>query len=292
VPRLLARVDYSLLDRPRATLHGQLPIYRVALSGGLALLGGGLLAWAWARRREVTAASAITLLALLAWASAPFTGAGAAPFLQVNTLRYLIPAMAAGALALTLSGRIGRRTPWWVGALLAFACGWSAKTYLDTPYLPGEGTLVGASLAAAAAAALAGTFGVRRLRLTAFAGAVALAAVLALGGRHYVERHALSGDFDGGVAAWFTRRPAWRDGSRPIAFSPTPIGPLAGNRLHHRLELVAPDEPCTRVRARLARGWVVVRDVDRNLFGTLAAERCLAGLTPVHDDGVHRVYGG
>jgi hypothetical protein len=292
VPPLLASVDFSLLERPRATLHGQLPIYRAALSGGLVLLGGGLLAPAWARRREVWAVAALTLLALLAWASAPYTGAGAAPFLQVNTLRYLIPAMAAGAAALALSGRLGRRPRWWVALVLAVAAGWSAKAYLDAPYLPGEGTLIGAAAAAAAPAFAATKFAVRRLRLVLVAGAAGLALVLALGGRHYVERHSLSGDFDGGVVAWFTRDPAWRTNHRPIAFSPTPIGPLAGDRLHHPLELIGPREPCASVRARLTRGWVVVRDVDRKLFGTLAAERCLAGVRPVHDDGVHRVYGG
>jgi hypothetical protein len=292
VPPLLARVDYSLLERPRATLEGQLPIYRAGLSGGLVLLGGGLLAGAWARRREVAAASALTLLALLAWASAPFTGAGAAPFLQVNTLRYLIPAMAAGALALALSGRFGSRAMWFVTGVLVVAVGWSAKTYADTPYLPGEGTLVGAALAVGVLAVVAGAIGRRRPLLGAAAAALAMVAVLGFGGRHYVERHARAGDFDSGVVAWFTGQPAWRSGNQPIAFSPTPIGPLAGNRLRHPLELVGPHEPCAAVRARLTDGWVAVRGVDRNLFGTLAAERCLAGLKPVYDDGVHRVYGG
>jgi hypothetical protein len=41
----------------------------------------------------------------------------------------------------------------------------------------------------------------------------------------------------------------------------------------------------------MAGGWIVVRRADRNLFGTLAAERCLAGVKPVFDDGIHRVYG-
>ncbi len=135
VPPLLGRVNYSLLERPRATLEGQWAIYRVTLSGGLVLLAGGLLAPLWARRRAVIAAAAVTLFAVLTWSAAPFTGAGAAPFLQVNTLRYLVPAMAAGALALALSGRCA------VLVLLA-SIAWSAKTYLDNPYLPGEGTLI------------------------------------------------------------------------------------------------------------------------------------------------------
>jgi hypothetical protein len=132
----------------------------------------------------------------------------------------------------------------------------------------------------------------RRRPLLAGTAALALVALLALGGRHYVERHALAHDFDSGVVQWFTQQPAWRSTSRPIAFSPTPIGPLAGNRLRHPLELVPPGEPCSAVRDRLTRGWVVVRGVDRNLFGTLAAERCLAAAKPVYDDGIQRVYGG
>jgi hypothetical protein len=234
----------------------------------------------------------VTLAALLTWASAPFTGAGAAPFLQVNTLRYLIPALAAGAVALALSGRLGRRTGWWAAVVLAAAAAWSAKTYLDHPYLPGEGTLALAALGGAAAAAGGGSLVHRRPKVSAIAAAAAAVALLALGGHHYVERHALAGDFDSGVVQWFTSQPAWRSGSRPIAFSPTPIGLLAGNRLRHPLQLVAPDEPCAAVRDRLSRGWVVVRGVDRNLFGALAAEKCLAATKPVYDDGIQRVYGG
>ena len=80
-------------------------------------------------------------------------------------------------------------------------------------------------------------------------------------------------------------------GSAPIAFSPTTSAPLAGNRLRHPLSVIPADEPCALVTGRLAHGWVVVRDVDRNLFGSLAAERCLARTKPVFTDGIHRVYG-
>lgn len=293
VPSLLDAVDFSLLQRPRATLEGQLPIYRAAISGGLVLLGGGLVACAWARRRTVVAASVLTLLAVLAWASAPYTGAGAAPFLQVNTIRYLIPAMAVGALALALSGRSGRRAQGWVALLLAASLVWSFKTYLDASYLPAEGLLIGASAAAALVVLGASMLAVRAraARLIGVAGALALALVLGVGGRHYAERHARAGDFDSGVVGWFTGQPAWRSGDAPIAFSPVVIAPLAGNRLDHPLSLVRPGESCASVRARAARGWVVVRDADRKLFGALAAERCLAAARPVFDDGLHRVYG-
>jgi hypothetical protein len=289
VPALLSRVNYSLLGRPRATLEGQWPIYRVALSGGLVLVGGGLLAPLWARRREVLAAAAATLVALLAWAAAPFTGAGAAPFLQVNTLRYAIPAMAAGALSLALSGRSGRAR-WWVGLVLVAAIGWSLKAYLDDAYLPAEGGLL---LAAGAVFVAATALPKRRLKPIVAIPALAalIAAVLTLGGRHYAERNAEAGDFNSGVVRFFTTQAAWRDGSAPIAFSPTLIGPLAGNGLKHPLELVGPAETCAQVKARAQDGWVVVRGVDRKLFGTLAAERCLSGAPTLYDDGIQRVYG-
>jgi hypothetical protein len=294
VPALLGRVNYSLLERPRATLEGQWPIYRVTLSGGLVLVGGGLLAPLWARRREVLAAAAVTLVALLAWAAAPFTGAGAAPFLQVNTLRYAIPAMAAGALSLALSGRSGRAR-WWVGLVLLVAIGWSLKTYLDNSYLPAEGALFLATFVAAGAVFLAATL-LRNRRLKPIVALPALAALIAavvvLGGRHYAERHAQARDFNSGVTRFFTTQAAWRDGSAPIAFSPTLIGPLAGNGLKHPLELIGPSETCSQVKARARDGWVVVRGVDRKLFGTLAAERCLSGAPTLYDDGIQRVYGG
>ena len=56
-------------------------------------------------------------------------------------------------------------------------------------------------------------------------------------------------------------------------------------------KLTRGDEPCPAVRERVTRGWVVVRGVDRKLFGALAAERCLATVKPIFDDGIHRVYG-
>jgi hypothetical protein len=287
VPPLFERVNYSLLDRPRATLVGQWDTYRVALSGGIVLAAGGLLAPLWARRREVIGAAAATLVATIAWASAPFTGAGAAPFLQVNTLRYAVPAMAAGAVALALSARSGRWARWWVALVLLVAIGWSAKAYLDDTYLPAEGVLALAAIAGAAVA-----FVLRRRPTTAAAAGLAgLFLLAALGGRHYVERHALAHDFDSALVQWFTENPSWRAGSAPIAFSPTTSAPLAGNRLRHPLSVIPADEPCALVTGRLAHGWVVVRDVDRNLFGSLAAERCLARTKPVFTDGIHRVYG-
>jgi hypothetical protein len=286
VPPLLDRVDFSLLERPRATLEGQWPIYRLTLSGGLVLLAGGVLAPLWARSRAVCAAALVTAAATLAWAAAPFTGAGAAAFLQVNTLRYVLPAMAAGALAIALSGR--DRARWWAALILLGALGWSAKTYLDDAYLPGEGTLIAVSLVAA----LAVTLLLRARPWTLpFIAAVGVTLLAAAGGHHYVERHGKAGDFDSGVVTWFTTQQPWRDGDQPISFSPTPIAVLAGNRLRHPLELVGGHETCAQVVNRARRGWLVVRGVDRTLFGTLPAEQCLAAYKPVYDDGVHRVYG-
>lgn len=297
VPPLFARVNYSLLERPRATLEGQWSIYRNTLSGGLVLLAGGLLSPLWAPRRTVAAGAVVTLLATLAWASAPFTGAGASPFLQVNTLRYLIPALAAAASVLALSGRYGgRRLQAWVALLLAGALAWNAKTYLDDGYLPSESALVLCVLAGTAAAAALGVFLARPRAVPAaavpVAAALAAALLLVLGGHGYVERHADAGDLDSGVVRWFTAQPDWRSGDAPIAFSPAQIAPLAGDRPRHPLELVRPGESCAQVRARLTRGWIVVRGVDRNLFGLLPAERCLASVKPVYDDGFHRVYRG
>lgn len=286
VPPLLNRVNFSLLERPRATLEGQWPIYRLTLSGGLVLLAGGVLAPLWARRRPVAIAAAATLAALLAWASAPFTGAGAAAFLQVNTLRYLIPALAAGALAIALSSRYGNRTRALAAAALIAALAWSAKTYLDDAYLQGEGTLVLAAIAASVVTALVAKAPARTAAVIA---AVSAAALLTAGAHSYAQRHAVSSDFDSAVVGWFAKNE--RDDHRPIAFSPTPIALLAGNRLTHPLELIGAHETCREVLTRAARGWLVVRDVDRTLFGTLPAEQCLAGVKPVYDDGVHRVYG-
>jgi hypothetical protein len=291
VPEHLDKLDFSFIGRPRETLEGNVDLYRQVLAGALALLAGGLAAPAWAPRRRVVLAAGATLAAALVWSAAPFTGAGAAEFLQLNTVRYLMPAFAAGALALALSGTLGAgRALWAAAAVLALALLWSARRYGQDPYLPSEWEGVAVGLAVALALALAARVLQARMLLAASLAALVLA--LAAGASGWVERHSRAGDFDAGVVGWFSGQPTWRDGEAPIAFSPTPLAALAGDELAHPLRLVAPGESCARVRRRLVEGWVVVRAVDRRVFGTLAAERCLEGLEPRFADGVHSVYGG
>jgi hypothetical protein len=291
VPEHLDRLDFSFIERPRQTLEGNVDLYRQVLAGALLLLAGGLAAPAWARHRRVLLAAGATLAAVLIWSAAPFTGAGAAEFLQLNTVRYLMPAFAAGALTLALSGALGRRGALWLaGAVLGLALAWSARRYGQDPYLPSEWEAVAAGLAVALVLALAARVLPAAALLAAALTALALA--LAAGASGWVERHSRAGDFDAGVVTWFSGEAAWRDGKAPIAFSPTPVAALAGDELTHPLRLVAPGESCARVRRRLAEGWVVVRAVDRRVFGTLAAERCLERVEPRFSDGIHSVYGG
>src|SRR2546423_1168976 len=76
VPPLIRDVGHSLLERPQATFRAGVDnLYRDSVAGGLVLIAAALTAPLWGRTRATILGAAITLLALLAWASAPFTGA-------------------------------------------------------------------------------------------------------------------------------------------------------------------------------------------------------------------------
>jgi hypothetical protein len=289
VPSLFSRLDQSFLTHPTGRYASQVwPTYRAVLAGGLVLLVGALSSPLWARGRAVLAAAGLTLAALLAWASAPFTGAGAAPFVQIQAVRYMVPALAAATVTIALASRSGPRSARIAGALLAGAIGWSLYRYGQLPYLPHEWLLLlGAAAGAAAALAL------RRApaRLVAGAGAAALALVLVLGAPGYAPRHDGAGETDSALIGWLADRPAWRDGSAPVAAYPVPVALTAGSRLEHSLSSVGRDEPCARVRAHARAGWFVLTRYDEHFFPIRHLRGCMRGIRPGFDDGYFLVYG-
>src|SRR5439155_2456134 len=75
-PPFFRRLDTTFAGRPRATLDRNADIYVKTLAGALLVLALGLAAPLLApRRRWVAAAWAATLVALVSWLVAPFTGA-------------------------------------------------------------------------------------------------------------------------------------------------------------------------------------------------------------------------
>ena len=294
VPVYLERIDASFLEHPRASLEGRVGEYVRVLSGGLVLVAGGLLAWLpRPRARMVIGASAATAIAALAWMAAPFTGRSDDPVLDLSlfTVRYLLPVLLAGVVGLALAGRTNRVAR----GLLAGALAWNvvAVARLGFPDVPSAPTLLTGVVAGALASAVAGPH-VRRAALVG--GIASLAAIVVAAGlsdgwvRRVAETNATPA---APLEAFFAAQPGWAEGREPVAFVTSVIGPVAGDRLRHPLELIPGDEPCPQTLARLRRGWVVVRDIPDELRALLAPVRapaCLAGVRPVAHPGEWLVY--
>lgn len=134
LPRALAPFAQSFLDHPRAMLSGRLGEYAKVLGGGVVLLAGVVLVPLLARTRAVLLSSLLALVALVAWAAAPFTGISSSTPLAVGATRYMLPALAAAAAAAALgardAGRAGRRTVLgvlWVAAVASAA--WTSHRF-------------------------------------------------------------------------------------------------------------------------------------------------------------------
>jgi len=306
VPPFLERFHVSFLERPVETLDGRLDQYRVALGGGLVLLLGALAAPLAAPRRQVLAAAGVTVLAVLAWASAPYTGVARAPvfdLLAVSTTRYLVPATFVATLALGLAATATGRGHWVPLAFLAVAVAVNLREILmlPFPFLPGAGTAVVAAAAGTAAGVLAGSWGKAPALGGARAAALVVAGALALvpTTSGYMDRYALTpstltSEHLAKVVAWFAALPGYAEDDRPVAATPIQIGVLAGDRLRHPVELMPDNAGCEDVRRRVREGWVVVFDspfaeLNRHSARTVA---CLAGgPPPVFAAGPYRVYG-
>src|SRR3954471_808320 len=111
VPKSIAIVDTTFLDRLGPTLDRIGNEYLHHFGGGIILLAGGVLAVAAASRdRRVRWASLFVALGFLLWARAPVTGVPVETRLDsviFSTTRYLLPVLAGAAVALALaaSGR-------------------------------------------------------------------------------------------------------------------------------------------------------------------------------------------
>ncbi|HEV2753618.1 MAG TPA: hypothetical protein VGV36_07270 [Solirubrobacteraceae bacterium] len=300
-PQALSRISTSFLDRPVATLEGRIGAYATGLAGGLFLVVGGVLAWLLARRRAVVLASVATAVATFAWMGAPYTGMATDAYVDMSlyVIRYLMPAVSAGAVALALASRgRGMRAIVAIG-LLALAAAGSGVASLDIGYprmpsarLLGVGALAGAGLLVVWAWLAAR--GPRVLRASVGVVPVVAAVVLAVGASGYVERHARTdATFATPVIAWFAAQEGFRDGDAPISLSPQVIGPLAGDRLQHDVNLIPGRAPCREVRARAREGFVVVRDLPaltRSYLEPYRAGECLADEPAIFSDAGIRVY--
>ena len=311
VPEQWAGFTNTLLSAPGATLEGRVDEYLGLLGGGALLLAAGLAAPLLSLRRDVLLISGATGLAVLLWAAAPLTGKAENPLVDfsLTATRYLLPATAAATAALALASRGARGRAVVASLALVAALGWNLErdAALGHPYVPGALPVLAGAGAGVLLVVLigrprwtwSGALRRRRAGRLAAAGLATMAAAVLLAGSAsgYVERHAdASADrgavFDTQLTRWFASRPGFESGERAISLAPTTVGPLAGDRLGHRLELIPSSEPCGRVEARAREGWVVLGD---NAFGVPAPRSgpllCFAGQRPIYDDGAFRVYG-
>lgn len=294
-PPVIEALDHSLLERPRATLRGNLDAYLATLAGGMVLAVGALLSPLAGRSKASLIAAAVATLALLSYAAAPVTGLGDAGLIgfPLLTLRYLLPALAACALAVALAARAGGRAAVAATAALAGSSAWSIgrDLALDYPPVPSIATLaLGVALGALAALVLGGPL--RRLvdrppglrRALAAAGALVGGLALSLPAAGYVERNARIAAAPSVEIPRFFTEPAAPPERAAVAFSPASDARVAGDRLRRPLRVVPRDAPCERYR----RDWAVLT-TSSSVLNTVsdldlapgALERCIYSDPPL-----------
>lgn len=241
-PRPAALPD-SLLGAPHRTLAGHVGEYLGRLAGGTLLLTAAPAALV-ARRRGVVLAAAATVVGVLLWAAAPVTGRSAdasAAYIALTTLRYLLPTLALGALAVALAAAAPRARH--LAALaLAGATAWSALRVAALP--PDERVATGVIVLAALAGLLtvavlgrvlsgsavaAGGVQPRTGALAVAVAAVASVGVLVVGASGWVARHGRSPSaWDAGAATWLAAQPRFHEPRDDVAMAPFAMAALAG----------------------------------------------------------------
>jgi hypothetical protein len=295
VPHSVRIVHTSFVDRPGATIDLLGHSYLNRFGGALLALAAAALAPLAAPRRRVLLAAAATLGGLLLWARAPVTGIARSSAMAetvYSTTRYALPVVAAACLVLALAAtdarrRLFRATPL---ALLAAATVVNlVQTFgLHFPVAPSALTpLAGALVGAALAAPLAR---LPRRRLLPALVAVAAATLLAVPASGFVQRHGdTHSSLVSSVVSWLAAQPSYRDGDSPVATTPAFVGPLAGDRLQHRLEAIPPAaSSCSALAARARSQWLVVYGGALGGIAPAAVSRCM--LAPAFDNGPIAVY--
>ncbi|HEU0317633.1 MAG TPA: hypothetical protein VFR49_09915, partial [Solirubrobacteraceae bacterium] len=157
VPAAFRALGASFLADPRHLIGAYWREYLAVLGGAAVLIGSGLAVPLVRRSRAALAAAAAAALALLAWGVAPYTGLetyGAVG--AIANTRYLLPAIAACALAVAVCSRgAGPVTRFLVLGSLGASIAYSVvKTAAFGPLRPSLGTLVVAAAAGAVVAEL------------------------------------------------------------------------------------------------------------------------------------------
>jgi hypothetical protein len=295
VPFAVKIQSATFLDHPIATIDLLKDSYVKRFGGALIVLAAGLLAPLAAPSRRVVLAALATLAGLLLWAQSPITGINpgvALPETVFSTTRYALPVVAAACVALAFTVADARNRFLRVAPLIVLAVATVVDLVLTFrlpfPVAPAATTPVaGAALGAVVAAILRPPRLPRRVAPVVLAAAAALLAIPADG---FLKRHS---DIGGGVPGTIGRRleadPSYRDRSAPVATTTAYIGPLAGDRLSHRLVLIPRGEPCGTLSRRGQSEWLVLYGGPFGGPAPAKLKRCLAQ-APVLDSTPLVIY--
>jgi hypothetical protein len=292
-PSGIAAVDTPFIRHPWHTIDLAGHLYLERFGGGVLLIVGGLLVPFVARERRVALTALAVAGGLVLWSFSFQTGAGPLDLFGVlafSSTRYLLPVVVVAALALGLAAAEDRRYAAPMGVLAAATLinlvetlqldNWAAPPAV----IPAAGCAAGALLAVGAARIAQ----VPRSWVRPVAAAVVLgvAATLAIPAAGFVERHAATNPWlTGGVTRWMSHDPAYRARPTDVETTASMIGPLAGDRLQHRLAMVSLPLSCANATARARRAWLVV-----NAKGPAAqVQRCL-GVQPAFADRFFSVF--
>ena len=298
VPATLKPFKDSFLSHPHAMLSGRVHDYLQTLAGGALLLVAPVAALVVSRARAVLWLSALSALAVLVWAAAPYTGIAQSTALATGATRYLLPALvcctAAAAVATRYTSARGR---WWIAAVVLVSIVRSVmRTWqLGFPYVPSLSLVVALAVAGAAAALVAGTtIGGKALRLVPRAVAapaivIAVAAGLSACAGGYVLRHADAGLGDSAVLKALSSVGSYKTSHVEVAMAPTTIALLRGDHLEHNVILLPGHTACVQVRHRATEQVLVLQRVPSTpAYRRLSA--CLNGIRPLFEDTAIQLY--
>jgi hypothetical protein len=270
LPHSVELVNRSFLDDPAKTIDVLHHAYLNRFGGALIVLAAALLAPLVVRRRRVVLAGLATLGGLLLWARSPVTGVEpgvALPETVFSTTRYALPVVAAGCATLALAAAEARSRALRLAPLAVLVAAAIVNLVLTIrlrfPIAPAATTpLAGAAIGAAAAAILRAPrlrLRLRRPRWLAQALAALAFALLAIPASGFVQRHARTHPaLVSPAVTWMSSDPQFRAGDSPVATTPAYIGPLAGDRLRHRLEAIPKTSTCAQAAARRRTRWLVI----------------------------------
>lgn len=281
--------------------------YLSALGGGTVLILAGLIAPVLRPGRRSWLLSGAILVSLLVWSNSPFTGLPSDPSLRnagfvtiaANTTRYLLPAMAAGGLALVWLATRGGWAARVSTAVLSTTAVWNVVrlVLVGPPQVPRPSRLVLGAVAGLAAAGLLAVGASRLSRAVAatpswaavvVAGAAAGLALAPSAQGYWVRQAQLDLYGERGVVQWLARQPGFASGHEPVASTSFSFAPFAGDHLQHPLSFLPNGASCGQVEARARAGWLVL--IADPLSVSPLARGCLQGVTPRYRDPTYTIF--